>query len=88
MTQGNEKKTRNRGRKLTREMFGRKCVCPELAAKLLGCSRSTLDLMYRKSRKGLIKPAIPSYRDTPKSPIWYPEEELEAWYMKRMKVSA
>lgn len=77
---------RNRGRKLERYIAGEKCICPDLAAKFLGCSRSTLNIMMARSKAGTLKPALSWYRDTPRSPIWFSVPFLEDWKRRRMEV--
>ena len=82
------KKTRNRERRMEREIAGVRHICPELAAKFLGCSRSKLSDMIVRSKKGLLKPALKWYRDTPRSPMWFNPEELESFILERTKIHA
>lgn len=81
-----DRKRRNRERKMTRNIAGEECICPELAAELLGCCRSTLDGMVARSKAGNLKPALMWYRDTPRSPIWFSKAFLKQWAQKRREM--
>lgn len=82
------KKTRNRKRKMERDIAGKRHICPVLAAKFLGCSRSKLSDMIARSKAGKLKPALEWYRDTPRSPMWFNPEKLESFMLERSKIHA
>lgn len=72
------------GKKLvTRNIFGEIHVSVAKAAELIGCSRSKMDDILKKSANGTLKPALSWYRDTPRSPIWINLASLENWQGKR-----
>ncbi|SHL05431.1 hypothetical protein [Fibrobacter sp. UWH4] len=83
MDETTEKKKRNRLPNTTRLIADEEYICPALAAKFIGCSRSTLQQMIERSRHGLLKPPLEWYRDKPKSPIWFRKAFLVEWARKR-----
>lgn len=78
--------TRNRERKLTRNIAGKLHLCKEKTAELLEVSVSTLNQMMILSKKGTLKPALEWYRDKPKSPVWFSEEFIKNWVELRGKM--
>ena len=66
-----------------REINGEMHISVRYAARLLGCCRSTMDTILNKARKGLLKPSISWYRDTPRSPIWIKKSSLESFARER-----
>lgn len=77
---------RNRERKTKMVICGVEHICPELAAKFIGCSKSKLSDMIAKTKKGILKLALKWYRDTPRSPMWFDPAELESFMLKRTEM--
>lgn len=75
------------GRKLyTRNIGGELHLSVEMAAKFIGCCRSTMDGILARSRAGLLKPALSWYREKPRSPIWISKASLEKWARERREM--